>query len=196
MIGFGQFREWFAAFTLSLDVGDREAAVWVSRSAGLEFELSEPDVRSASGIATRLTFTGRLDHRYAPGAIAGMDVLVVPSVLAEAFGMVAVEGAASGALPLVARHSGLAEIAQMLETAVGRPGLFSFELGPGSVRRLADGLSRLLLLRDEERSELRAAVRACAESTWSWERTARSLLEAATKLEVPAPPSRPNTIGR
>ena len=39
-----------------------------------------------------------------------LDVLVVPSVMHEAFGMVAVEGAAAGALPLVARHSGLAEI--------------------------------------------------------------------------------------
>ena len=79
--------------------------------------------------ARGVTFTGRLDHRYAPDALAAMDVQVVPSILSEAFGMVAAEGAAAGALPLVARHSGLAEVAAALESEVGRPGLFSFEPG-------------------------------------------------------------------
>jgi glycosyltransferase involved in cell wall biosynthesis len=180
VIGFGQFREWFAALVHALDAGDRDAASWVSRSVDLELELSATDARSARGLGERVTFTGRLDHLYAPEALAAADVLVVPSVLPEAFGIVAIEGAASGALPLVAGHSGLVEIARLLETAVNRPGLFSFEPGPGAVRRLADGLSRLLFLADDERRELREAVRECAQATWSWERTALSLLAAAT----------------
>ena len=65
--------------------------------------------------------------------------------------MVAAEGAAAGALPVVARHSGLAEIATALEADVGRPGLFSFEPGEGSVARLADAIDRLLSLPAEER---------------------------------------------
>ena len=43
------------------------------------------------------------------------DVAVVPSIFPEAFGMVAAEAAAAGCPPLVARHSGLAEIAAGLE---------------------------------------------------------------------------------
>ena len=39
---------------------------------------------------------GRLDHRHAPGAVAAMDVIVVPSILHEAFGMVAAEGRPRG----------------------------------------------------------------------------------------------------
>jgi hypothetical protein len=38
-------------------------------------------------------------------------------IFPEAFGMVAAEAAAGGSLPLVARHSGLAEIADALEAA-------------------------------------------------------------------------------
>ncbi len=79
-----------------------------------------------------MTFTGRLDHRYAPEALAAMDVMVVPSILPEAFGMVAAEGAAAGALPLVARHSGLGEVGAALETAIERPGLLTFD--PARVR--------------------------------------------------------------
>jgi glycosyltransferase involved in cell wall biosynthesis len=123
-------------------------------------------------------FTGRLDHRYAPGAVAAMDVLVVPSILEEAFGMVAAEGAAAGALPLVARHSGLAEVADSLEGDVGRPGLFSFEPGPGAASRLAAGIDRLLSLPGAERDELRLAVSAFVAKAWSWERTVSQLLDA------------------
>ena len=39
------------------------------------------------------------------------DITVVPSVFPEAFGMVAAEAAAAGSIPLVANHSGLAEVA-------------------------------------------------------------------------------------
>ncbi|HYT80711.1 MAG TPA: glycosyltransferase, partial [Actinomycetota bacterium] len=131
------------------------------------------------GLASRVTFTGRLDHRYAPGALAALDVLVVPSVLDEAFGMVAAEGAAAGALPLVARHSGLAEVGAALEVAVDRPGLFTFEPGPGAIGRIAAGLDRLLGLPGDEGEELRLGVRGFVAREWTWERTAERLLSTA-----------------
>src|SRR3954469_16028566 len=56
-------------------------------------------------------FTGALEHRHLSKLIPLTDVTVVPSIFPEAFGMVAAEAAASGSLPLVAHHSGLAEIA-------------------------------------------------------------------------------------
>ena len=125
-------------------------------------------------------FTGRLDHRYAPGAVAAMDVLVVPSILDEAFGMVAAEGAAAGVLPLVARHSGLAEVAAALEAEVGRPGLFSFEPGPGAAARLASGLDRLLSLAARRARGPPTCGQRVRRREWSWERTASALLDAAT----------------
>ena len=93
--------------------------------------------------------------------------------------MVAIEGAASGALPLVARHSGLAEIATAIEGEVGLPGAFSFQPGEGAPLRIAAGLDALLSLPEAERRELRERVTALVGRTWSWRATARALLEAA-----------------
>src|SRR5207237_5649 len=97
----------------------------------------------------RVTFTGRLDHRYAPEALAALDVLVVPSILDEAFAMVAAEGAAAGDLPRMARHSGLDAVAATLDYAVGHPGPSSFRPGPGAAAGAAGNVrpGRLSLVR-------------------------------------------------
>jgi glycosyltransferase involved in cell wall biosynthesis len=171
VVGFGTQREWLQALALALAEDDRDALSWLASS----LSLNAPP--SARGL--EVTFTGRLDHRYAPGVLAAMDVLVVPSILDEAFGMVAAEGAAAGALPLVARHSGLAEVAGALEAAAGRPRLFSFAPGPNAAGNLEAGLGRLLDLGADERAELRLAVPAFVARTWSWRATAERLLAAA-----------------
>ena len=177
VVGFGGHREWLEALLSALDSADAEALSWVLGASG--FTLSPEGVEAAPGLAGRVRLTGRLDHRYAPLALAATDVLVVPSVLDEAFGMVAAEGAAAGTLPLVARHSGLAEVAEALEGAVGRPGLLSFDPGPSGARSLTAALDRLLSLPRQERLDLAAACRAYVSATWTWERTAARLLEAA-----------------
>jgi glycosyltransferase involved in cell wall biosynthesis len=184
VVGFGLFREWLQAISLTVEDGDGEALEWVLRSAGLE----EPEARRtpASGLAHgSVGFTGRLDHRYAPAALASMDVLVVPSVLDEAFGMVSAEGAAAGALPLVARHSGLADIAAALEGEVGRPGMFSFRPGEGSVDRIREGIDRLLEIRPPERRDLARRLSRFVSREWTWERTAERLLSAAQRARSP-----------
>jgi len=112
---------------------------------------------------------------------------VVPSVLSEALGMVAAEGAAAGALPLVARHSGLAEVADAFETEVSRPGLFSFEPGESSLLRLAQGIERLLALAPDEREELRLVLSAFVGREWTWERTASRILSAPSSTVSRAP---------
>jgi glycosyltransferase involved in cell wall biosynthesis len=119
------------------------------------------------------------EARYAPEVVAALDALVVPSTLEEAFGMVAAEGAAAGAVPVVARHSSLAEVADALEGAAGRPGLLSFDPGPGATHRLVEALDRLLGLSPEDRLALRGAVRRHVATEWIWKRTADRLLAAA-----------------
>jgi glycosyltransferase involved in cell wall biosynthesis len=104
--------------------------------------------------------------------------MVVPSILREAFGMVAAEAAAAGALPVVARHSGLAEVAEALESEVGRPGLFSFAPGDGAVARVAERIDRILSLPAPERDELRAGVHAFVAREWTWQQTAAKILAA------------------
>ena len=60
-------------------------------------------------------FTGPLEHRHLVHLLPAVDVAVVPSIFPEAFGMVAAEAASAGCPPLVARHSGLAEVAEGIE---------------------------------------------------------------------------------
>jgi glycosyltransferase involved in cell wall biosynthesis len=179
IVGFGTFREWLEALVLALDAGDAGAVRFILDQGAMTAAPTDEEVAAGRGMAPDVAFTGVLDHRYAPEAVAALDVLVVPSVLEEAFGMVALEGTAAGALPLMARHSGLAEIAQALETEVGEPELLSFEPGPGATRRLAGGLTRLLAIPEPHRRELRGALVALVADRWGWERTADGLLEAA-----------------
>jgi glycosyltransferase involved in cell wall biosynthesis len=175
VVGFGLYREWLVALDRALVTGDRGALDWLREVAGMpSLQASDRDVDATAAASL---FTGRLDHRYAPGVVAALDVLVVPSILTEAFGMVAAEGAAAGALPLVARHSGLAEVAETLETAVGRPGLFSFTPGPDAHGRVADGIDRLLNLDPAERRDLGLGVSGFVAARWSWARTAERLIE-------------------
>ena len=177
IVGFGSHREWLAALAIALRRGDAAAVEWLIERRAMRIDHVPP--RETDGGSRGVTFTGRLDHRYAPDALAAMDVQVVPSTLDEAFGMVAAEGAAAGALPIVARHSGLAEVAGALESEVGRPGLFSFEPGARAVGRLASGIERLLSLPPGERDELRLGVSAFVGREWTWERTAARILAAA-----------------
>ena len=121
-------------------------------------------------------FTGPLEHRHLAHLWALADVSVTPSTFPEAFGMVAAEAAACGSPPLVAHHSGLAEIAEGLEAEypAGHRNLASFT--NGDVDELAAKLEAILALPAEERGVLGAAARRAAESLWSWERIATLIL--------------------
>jgi len=188
IVGFGTFREWLEALVTALDAGDADAVAFLDE--GMPVGLSAEEVAAAAGLAEHVSFTGRLDHRYAGSAAAALDVLVVPSILEEAFGMVALEGTAAGALPLMARHSGLAEVAAALESEIERPGLLSFEPGPDAARSIAGGLERLFAIPRDERRDLARRLSGHVGDHWGWQRTADLLLGAVREAGVP--PERPS----
>jgi glycosyltransferase involved in cell wall biosynthesis len=121
-------------------------------------------------------FTGPLEHRHLVHLFPLADVAVTPSVFAEAFGMVAAEAAACGVPPLVARHSGLAEIAAGVEAEYPpeHRELASFE--SGSADDLAEKLRAILALPEGERRALGEAARRAVIERWSWERIADLIL--------------------
>jgi glycosyltransferase involved in cell wall biosynthesis len=121
-------------------------------------------------------FTGPLEHRHLVHLLALADAAVVPSIFPEAFGMVAAEAAAAGCPPIVANHSGLAEIARGLEEEYprGRGDLANFpNRDAGALRERLDAV---LALRGAEREALRAAARRAAVERWSWSSVARQIL--------------------
>ena len=124
----------------------------------------------------RVLFTGPLEHRHLAHLLALADVCVVPSIFPEAFGMVAAEAAAAGCPPLVARHSGLAEVADGLEAEYPRHLRDLASFTSGDVDDLRAKLVRLLELAAADHSAIREAARRAAVERWSWASVADRLL--------------------
>jgi len=122
-------------------------------------------------------FTGPLEHRHLVHLLPLCDVAVVPSIFPEAFGMVAAEAAAAGALPLVSRHSGLAEVAAGIEAEYPPEAAHLVAFETGDHVDLAAKLRELLALPAAERRALGLAARRVVEARWSWARIAERLLE-------------------
>jgi glycosyltransferase involved in cell wall biosynthesis len=124
----------------------------------------------------RVLFTGPLEHRHLVHLLALADACVVPSIFPEAFGMVAAEAAAAGCPPLVARHSGLAEVAEGLEAEYPDSLRELASFASGDAADLRRKLARLLALAHGERDSIRAAARRAAVERWSWASVADRLL--------------------
>jgi glycosyltransferase involved in cell wall biosynthesis len=125
----------------------------------------------------RTLFTGPLEHRHLVHLLPLADVTVVPSIFPEAFGMVAAEAAAAGSPPLVARHSGLKEIAEGLEEEYPPERRHLASFATGDTDELTEKLSALLALAPAERIQLGEAARTAAEQRWSWAGVASRLLQ-------------------
>ena len=116
-MGFGGFRDGLEALAGHLGAGDLEAARAAARRgrpraawlAAFLDGLEDPDAyrAAARGMTDRIAWAGRLDHAELADLLPAAEAMAVTSTFPEAFGMVAAEAAACGALPVVADHSGL-----------------------------------------------------------------------------------------
>jgi glycosyltransferase involved in cell wall biosynthesis len=141
----------------------------------------EPYLAAARALPDRVVFTGRLEHDELAELLPACEALVVPSTFPEAFGMVAAEAAACGALPISAEHSGLAEVSRTLAEAVPEQvrGLLSFRVGPGAVEDLAARLAGWLAAPESLRRQTAAALAEIAHQRYSWEGVAEGVIAAA-----------------
>src|SRR5207342_2074633 len=98
--------------------------------------------------------------------LALAEVCVVPSIFPEAFGMVAAEAAATGCVPIVSRHSGLAEVAAGLEA--GYPDRYRDLAGfaTGDPSALRERLVTVLSLQADDRRAIREAARRTTIERW------------------------------
>jgi glycosyltransferase involved in cell wall biosynthesis len=192
IVGFGAFREALEGLAEALARGDLEAARALRGEDGRELpELAAfldglgpgaaEYAAASAAIAGRVHWAGRLEHAELTDVLPAVDAMAMPSTFPEAFGMVAAEAAACGALPVVAGHSGMAEVARALADAVPeqvRPWL-TFEVGPDAATQLADGLASWLEAPTELRAEAREAIVSVARERYSWDGVARTVIAAA-----------------
>jgi glycosyltransferase involved in cell wall biosynthesis len=148
---------------------------------GLDGERRERYLEAARALSERVIFSGRLEHDELVELLPACEALVVPSTFPEAFGMVAAEGAACGALPVSAAHSGLAEVSGVLARAVPAQAArwLSFTVDDRAVPSLAECLVGWLLADERLRAETRAGLVAAVRAHWSWEGVASGVLAAA-----------------
>jgi glycosyltransferase involved in cell wall biosynthesis len=139
----------------------------------------------ARGLAKHVTFVGLVDHGPLSAAWPLAATSLVPSISAEAFGMVSAEAAACGAPPIVSHHSGLADVAEAIQARYPESArdFVSFDSeGRTAVRDLADRIIRICNAPAELHAELAAAARRTVEEEWSWD----SIAESVADLFVPA----------
>lgn len=187
IVGFGGFEQELGSLAQALAAGDRRRALALAEAGDgnaleslVAFLVDDPGAaywRRQAEIP--VTFAGRLDHGPLSKRLPYFDVLVAPSIVPEAFGMVGVEAAASGVLPVVPAHSGIGELGSRLEEHLGMSGLLTFD-PTHPIEGIAAALDRVLALGVERRRELGRAAAELARIQWSWETVARKLLTAAT----------------
>ncbi len=206
--GYGEYEQGLRRLLTALEGGDIDAAREVARLGWaleggeekplpiLSAFLADPPAGyadAARAAAGSVELIGRLEHDEVATLMRRSEALVMPSTFPEAFGMVAVEAAACGALPVSAGHSGMLEVSRQLAGAlpgdVGR--LTSFAVAPGAVEALADRLDGWLSLPQGEREQAREALVETAARLWSWEGVARGVL-AASAGELDALPLVPS----
>jgi glycosyltransferase involved in cell wall biosynthesis len=196
IVGFGAYRETLERLWAALGAGDVAAAREIARRGrGLEGgedaplrilgafleRLPEGYLEAAAAAAGSVGFPGRLEHSEVGRMLRESDAMVVPSTFPEAFGMVAAEAAATGALPVCADHSGLAEVAGALDAELPEAsrGLTAFPLDEGAVEAIAGRLVRWLTLPAAERERAEAALVETVGRLWSWEGVALGVIEAS-----------------
>ena len=201
VIGFGAYREGVERWIDALSQGDLDAVrrlaelgreVEGGKRSRLDFvlafleRLEDPALRerylsAAAMMGERTILTGRVEHEELAETLALCEALVVPSTFPESFGMVAVEAAACGVLPISAAHSGLAEVTRVLARELPEPvgELMSFPLEGDVVGAIAERVVVWLRSSAEARSEARAALVATAHGRYSWEGVARGVIAAA-----------------
>lgn len=185
IVGYGGFEHDLKAMANALRAGDLETvrAIATRGESGplpelLAFLQQPPQDYRERAMGLDIEFTGRLEHGPLSGLLPSFDALVVPSVVPEAFGMVAAEAAAAGVLPIVPSHSGIAEAGAAIEEAIGRPGWLTFDhLDP--VVGIAAALDRVLSTDISERQHLEREASGLARRRWSWDHVADQLLTLA-----------------
>jgi glycosyltransferase involved in cell wall biosynthesis len=194
--GYGEYEAGLRRLLAALDSGDLEDAREVARlGRGLEGGEEEPlpilsaflaepppgYLEAARGIASSVELIGRLEHDEVAGLLPRAEALVMPSTFPEAFGMVAVEAAACGVLPISADHSGMREVSRQLAPELpGECGrLTSFPVAGGAVEAIADRIDGWLALPEARREAAREALVETSRRLWSWEGVARGAIAAS-----------------
>jgi len=189
IVGYGGFERGLHEIGSALRTNDPEVletlAVRGDGNQGLDHLLTFIDEGRANeqyfarAARVNVQWPGRLEHAALSQVLPYFDVLAVPSVLAEAFGMVAAEAAACGVFPIVPDHSGIGEVGRAIEDAIGASDLLTYD-PEQPLEGIARCIDSVFAIPVEDRTPMAERAVALARERWSWKVVADRILKLAT----------------
>ncbi len=188
LIGDGVARARFVAMRDALSVGDLDAAAFAMRRAaetspdaytewvaeywaGLDLDVYRKQAIAAD-LPNRVVFTGYQPAPKVAQLIAHADLLVIPSLIKEAFPLVSVEALSSGLMFVAPYDGGLAPVLDRVASELGSVGsLARISYSPDRmIPELIERVSRILdhTADDGRRLELAAMCRHFALKHYDW----------------------------
>ncbi len=191
LVGFGGFEAGLHQLDAALNLGDVETVATLAKegdgTAPLNQLASFIEQGHWNGITSKryrqvdVGWLGRQEHDQLSVTLPNWDVLAVPTIGDEAFGMVAAEAAAAGVLPIVPAHSGIMEVGLAVESALDTPTLFTYDPSY-PIEGMARCIDSIFALPEQQRREMRETVVRLARERWSWQAVAAQNLRIATSV--------------
>ncbi len=189
IVGAGPMREWLEAFAMfrRFGIGSMlepwlDAAKKLPDSENLlsaAVEWAEENAISCGPMPdTKVLFTGFLDHTLLQYLLPCADVAVFPSLVPESFGLVTLEAASAGVIPLMTDFSGLRDSALVFEQSIA-------ELAENDLRFPLKAQNRIQIIAQRiehaltlsKSSALGESLRTTCERVYSWQAVAASLVK-------------------
>jgi glycosyltransferase involved in cell wall biosynthesis len=195
IIGAGPIREWLEGYVWIRKHGlDSMIKSWIdAASTYLEGEQLLETVSSWLMNRKRkwhplpqlnVVFTGFMDHSLLRYILPCADIAVFPSLIPESFGLVALEAAAAGVIPLVTDFSGLRDSAQKFENQIP-------EVEEGSLRFPLESEERLEILSKKieealvlaRRGSIHEKIHDVCEKLYSWKAVTKLLVQVYESVQ-------------
>jgi glycosyltransferase involved in cell wall biosynthesis len=195
IVGAGPIREWLEGFVWFRKQGlDSLIEPWIT-VARINLEEQQMLETISSWSSNRkgqwrplpelnVVFTGFMDHSLLRYVLPCADIAVFPSLVPESFGLVALEAAAAGVIPLVTDFSGLKDSAQKFEVQIPEieEGKLRFPLEPMErIRILTKRIEDALILAGNK--AIQEKIRVVCEDVYSWKSVTKRLVQVYDTLE-------------
>ncbi len=184
---FGKYREHYELMLQALSAGGRNLLDTVLSTdpyfePAREYFAAQDDEYfrriASTHPRSRVYFTGRLDHEEVVQILPFMDLIVTPSVMPEAFGMVAIEGMACGVLSAVTDFSGLADVVAAAAGYLDESTMQLIRISPDDcVEDLRKKLPALVEKAHDMTKEDRQKLRRIVVDQFSWGKIAERFLD-------------------
>ena len=203
IVGFGDLREHLEILVIAIATKDVDKLFLISKM--IDDKLNTRDYLSefyrdlqergelddyldaSADIGKRVIFTGLLRHDQIKHMLAITDIHLTLSIFPEAFGLVVLEGTASGAIPVTSNHSGLKDVLTSLEEKGGlADNLYRLNLSKNAIARLTGMMKSIFKIDDDERIKLSQAFSELTSSEYGWPAVTERLLEHIDELIIDA----------